>query len=219
MLSEGGVEYRISNIEQRNREQGTRNRRTGNREQGIEEQKNKEQGTRNRRTGNREQGTKETKPKPQIPSRLLGTKLFPPTIIPQENIYQYLSIAAPYIDLVEEMTAKEFLHFHQKFKPLLPSFSLEEIFSIIGLEKSVDKQIRYFSSGMKQRLKLAQAIFSDVPVLLLDEPCTNLDTSGYQLYDELISNYCRHKLVIVSSNEEQEISFCKERISITDYKK
>ena len=139
-------------------------------------------------------------------------------IIDPEKIYQHLSIAAPYLELIEEMTAKEFLHFHHQFKPLLSSVSIDEIISIIGLENAADKQIRYFSSGMKQRIKLAQAIFSDVPVLLLDEPCTNLDSSGYQLYHDLITNYCAHKLILVSSNDAQEMDFCTEKLNILDYK-
>lgn len=136
-----------------------------------------------------------------------------------ENFYQYISIAAPYLELVEEMTAKEFLHFHREFKSLLPGISVEAILNEIGLESSANKQIRYFSSGMKQRLKLAQAVFSDVPVLLLDEPCTNLDKPGYDLYHSLIQKYCRQKLIIVSSNDAHEMDFCTERIQILDYKK
>ncbi len=135
-----------------------------------------------------------------------------------ENIYRHIAIAAPYLELVEEMTAEEFLDFHRSFKPLQPGITVKEIFSIVGLDKSAGKQIRYFSSGMKQRLKLAQAVFSDVPVLLLDEPCTNLDKTGYQLYHDLLSNYCREKLIIIGSNDEQEIDICGERLNIVDYK-
>jgi len=135
-----------------------------------------------------------------------------------ELIYKQLAIAAPYLELIEEMTAKEFLEFHTQFKPLIGTVTIEEILSIIGLEKAVGKQIRYFSSGMKQRVKLAQAIFSDVPLLLLDEPCTNLDATGYALYHSLIKNYCMHKLIIVSSNDEQEFNFCDQVVKIMDYK-
>ncbi len=138
--------------------------------------------------------------------------------IPPENFYTYLSIAAPYVELIEEMTAKEFLHFHQQFKSFMDWVTIDEILFIIGLEKAADKQIRYFSSGMKQRIKLAQAIFSDIPVLLLDEPCTNLDKNGYGLYHSLIETYCKYKLIIVSSNDEHEMDFCAERLTITDYK-
>ena len=135
-----------------------------------------------------------------------------------DEAYQYISIAAPYLELIEEMTVTEFLQFHMQFKDLLAAFTIQEIIAIIGLEKAAHKQIRYYSSGMKQRVKLAQAIFSDVPVVLLDEPCTNLDAEGIALYHELIDDYTINRLVIVSSNDEQEYNFCKERISITEFK-
>ena len=138
--------------------------------------------------------------------------------IDPELYYQHLSIVAPYLELIEEMSAKEFLQFHSAFKPLIPNISINEILSLIGLEKAADKQIRFFSSGMKQRIKLAQAIFSDVTLLLLDEPCTNLDASGYKLYHQLIQNYCQNKLIIVSSNDEHEMDFCQERLHIMDFK-
>ena len=136
-----------------------------------------------------------------------------------DNIFRYVSICAPYLEVVEEMTLKEFLHFHHGFKPFLPELSIEKIISIIGLEKAIHKQIRNYSSGMKQRVRLAQAIFSDVPAILLDEPCTNFDAAGISLYHQLINDYCKNRLVIVSSNDEVEYGFCKERISISDYKK
>lgn len=132
------------------------------------------------------------------------------------EVYNQLSFAAPYLDLIEEMTALELLGFHARFKPLVKS--IPDILEEVSLQKAAHKQIRYFSSGMKQRLKLAQAIFSNVPVLLLDEPLTNLDADGIALYLRLIENYTKEKLVIVSSNDKQEYSFCEEVISITKYK-
>lgn len=137
----------------------------------------------------------------------------------EQEVYQYISVCAPYLEVIEEMTATEFFRFHASFKPLLPSVSINQIIDIIGLSKSADKEIRYYSSGMKQRIKLAQAIFSDVPVLLLDEPCTNLDITGFDLYHSLIDTYCKEKLVVVSSNDINEYDFCGERLSISDYKK
>ena len=86
------------------------------------------------------------------------------------------------------------------------------------LEHASGKQIRYFSSGMKQRVKLAQAIFSNVAVVLLDEPCTNLDSTGIALYQQLIATYCNHRLVIVSSNDEAEYGFCEEKVSMLAFK-
>lgn len=135
-----------------------------------------------------------------------------------ENAFKNLSICAPYLTLIEEMTALEFLAFHESFKSFIPGNTPSTILETIGLSAAANKQIRYYSSGMKQRLKLAQAIFSDVPVLFLDEPCTNLDESGFALYKSLIKDYAAHKLIIVSSNDQAEYDFCEEVIDIKKYK-
>ncbi|MBX3240295.1 MAG: ATP-binding cassette domain-containing protein [Chitinophagaceae bacterium] len=137
---------------------------------------------------------------------------------PADTIYKYVAIAAPYLELVEEMKLQEFLKFHHQFKPLLSGVDISFAIAAVGLEKAAHKQIRFFSSGMKQRVKLAQAIFSDVPVLLLDEPCTNLDAEGIQLYHHLIDRFCQNRLIIVSSNDETEYRFCTEKINMKDFK-
>jgi ABC-type multidrug transport system ATPase subunit len=134
------------------------------------------------------------------------------------NIFQQISLAAPYLELVEEFTTIEQCLFHDKFKPLRKDLSIEQVIEMIGLKSARNKQIRYFSSGMKQRLKLALAIFSECPILLLDEPCSNLDKEGYALYHELVQKYAKHKLIIVGSNDTQEYDFCTKHINLMDYK-
>jgi len=136
-----------------------------------------------------------------------------------DSVYRHVSICAPYLEVVEEMTLKEFLDFHHGFKPFLPGISNDFIITTLGLEKAVNKQIRYYSSGMKQRVKLGQCIFSDTPLVLLDERCTNLDAAGIELYHSLIENYCKDRLVVVSSNDEVEYQFCRSRINMNDFKK
>ena len=135
-----------------------------------------------------------------------------------EEVYRDVSICAPYLEVVEEMTLREFLDFHHGFKPFLKGITTDSIITAIGLEKALNKQIRFYSSGMKQRVKLAQCIFSDTAIVLLDEPCTNLDAAGIELYHSLIAAYCKDRLVVVSSNDEVEYSFCKEKINVGDYK-
>jgi ABC-type multidrug transport system ATPase subunit len=129
-----------------------------------------------------------------------------------EVVYKQLSICAPYLELIEEMTPTEFLSYHASFKPFIKGWNATSIIEEIGLAKAKQKQIRYFSSGMKQRVKLAQAFFSDTPVLLLDEPCTNLDQQGIDLYKQLISSLCSNRLVMISSNDATEYSSCTEFI-------
>jgi ABC-type multidrug transport system ATPase subunit len=135
-----------------------------------------------------------------------------------ETVFQHVSICAPYLEVVEEMTLKEFLDFHQGFKPFLKGMTSDSIIAVLGLEKAAHKQIRDYSSGMKQRVKLAQCILSATAIVLLDEPCTNLDTEGIELYHRLIDQYCKERLVIVSSNDKAEYSFCKQQIQIANYK-
>ena len=129
-----------------------------------------------------------------------------------DDMFRYLSIAAPYQELIEEMTLTEFLYFHKTFKPLVSGVSIKEIIATMHLEDAAGKQIRFYSSGMKQRVKLAQAFFSDTQVLLLDEPCTNLDENGIELYHRLINQYASNRIVIVSSNDIGEYGFCREKI-------
>ena len=139
--------------------------------------------------------------------------------IDSTNIFQYISIAAPYLELVEEFTALEQIAFHQQFKPLQNGLQPVELLEKIGLGNAANKQIRNFSSGMKQRLKLALAIFDQAPILLLDEPCSNLDQEGIQTYHQLMQAHAMHKLIIVASNDPQEYQFCSQQLSLSDFKK
>lgn len=127
-----------------------------------------------------------------------------------------ISIATPYLELIEELTANEFLKFHSAFKPL--KFSFSKVLEDVGLSASANKQIKYFSSGMKQRLKLAQAFLSESECLFLDEPTTNLDAQGIQLYRHLIENHHEGRTIIISSNDINEYSSCREIIKIENYK-
>jgi ABC-type multidrug transport system ATPase subunit len=136
-----------------------------------------------------------------------------------EQAFKSISFCAPYLELIEEMTLVEFLNFHSQFKDFLPGIDEKKIIDRVDLTGAAKKQMRYYSSGMKQRVRLAQAIFSDTAVLLLDEPCSNLDLQGIALYHSLIADYCKNRLVIVSSNDEVEYQFAPDRINILDYKR
>jgi len=136
-----------------------------------------------------------------------------------EKVFKEISFAAPYLDVIEEMTLTEFFTFHEKMKGWLSSMNSNEIIMVSSLKNAAHKQIRYFSSGMKQRVKLAQAIFSDTSVVLLDEPITNLDEEGVSLYHNLVEKYCQSRLLIISSNDKKEYSFCDQIIDIRNFKK
>lgn len=138
--------------------------------------------------------------------------------IAAENMYKHVTICAPYLDLIEEMTLLEFLDFHRQFKALLPGLTSRNIIDRLGLTAAADKQIRFFSSGMKQRVKLAQCILSQSDIVLLDEPCTNLDDAGIQQYHQLVEEFCKERIVIVSSNDPVEYRFTSHTLRLTDYK-
>ena len=135
-----------------------------------------------------------------------------------EDIYQYISFAAPYLDLVEEFTLEETIRFHFQFKDYAEGLDANAVLSLLGLEKSQDKALKYFSSGMKQRTKLALACCTNSPILLLDEPTSNLDEQGITWYLSLIEKFAVNKTVFVGSNQAHEYSFCAHQLKITDYK-
>lgn len=152
--------------------------------------------------------------------------------IDPEDVFRYVSYAAPYIDLIEEFTLAESIGFHQKFKPfqkniientVIESTSqtaiVKNIIDILELPKgSTHKEIRYFSSGMRQRLKIALAVLAQTPIILLDEPTTNLDAQGVIWYNTMVETYCKNKLLVVASNTEHDYHFCTEILDITDFK-
>ncbi|MDH5608791.1 MAG: ABC transporter ATP-binding protein [Cyclobacteriaceae bacterium] len=136
--------------------------------------------------------------------------------IQKETALSQISYAAPYINLIEEMSLKEHLDFHFRFrKNLLP---LTEIARRSGLEKAVNKRVSEFSSGMKQRLKLALAIFSESNLLLLDEPTSNLDEYGIKWYQEEIREILGTKTILIASNQRYEYDFVQQILTITDHR-
>lgn len=137
--------------------------------------------------------------------------------ITQENIFRHIAIAAPYLELPEELTFLELINFQKKFKPL--TVSHEELIELSGLGNAKNKLLKYYSSGMKQRAKLSLAILANAPLLLLDEPATNLDKQGVEWYRQVISEHAKNKLIIVASNHQQEeYYFCTAELEMENFK-
>ena len=111
-------------------------------------------------------------------------------------------------------------HVENTFKPFIKGLNEVEILEYLRLTKESEKPIKYFSSGMKQRLKIGLAILADAPLLLLDEPISNLDKEGVNWFNNLMNEFIKHKTVIIASNNtEQEIEFCETIIDISNFKK
>jgi ABC-type multidrug transport system ATPase subunit len=110
--------------------------------------------------------------------------------------------------------------FHHRFRQFVDGMDTEAVIKATTLSKNRNKPIRYFSSGMKQRVKLALAILSDTPLLLLDEPASNLDLAGIEWYRNLVARHRNDRIVIVCSNSQpQEHDFCGSSILIDNYKR
>lgn len=140
------------------------------------------------------------------------------TLLDQDQVFIHQSMAAPYLELIEEFTLSEIIDFHFRFKKYREGFDKQSLINLLGLKNSEFKALKHFSSGMKQRVKLALAFCSDTELLLLDEPSSNLDQQGLEWYLQLASSQCADRLVIICSNQEQEYSFCRHRINLADYK-
>jgi ABC-type multidrug transport system ATPase subunit len=134
------------------------------------------------------------------------------------EVPQHLAYCAPYLELPEDFTLLELLAFHTRLKPLRPGVSVASLVDIMYLHKARHQAVRTFSSGMKQRLKLGLALYAAAPLLLLDEPTTNLDAQGAAWYLEHVARVRDpSRLVVVSSNVPAEYGFCDAQVRITDF--
>ncbi|HLG33490.1 MAG TPA: ABC transporter ATP-binding protein [Bacteroidia bacterium] len=136
-------------------------------------------------------------------------------LIEEENIFKHVSLAAPYLELIEEYSLEEMVRFHFGFKNVISGLNFNDVIERSELSSSVNKQVKNFSSGMKQRLKLTLAIMSDTPLLLLDEPLSNLDEQGEIWYQQMLKDFSLERTVVVCSNMNvKEYGFCGEKIML-----
>ena len=135
-----------------------------------------------------------------------------------EHVFEHLSIVAPYLELIEEFTLRELIDFHFQFKKYRPGLDRSQLIELMDLKRSEHKAIKHFSSGMKQRVKLALAFCSETEMILLDEPVSNLDQQGLEWYLSLVKEFSTDRILIICSNQIQEYSFCKNHLNVVDYK-
>ena len=135
-----------------------------------------------------------------------------------DNFYKHLVVAAPYLELIEDFTLTEIIEFHVKFKPFTNNLSTNDFIEFIELPKAQNKEVKFFSSGMKQRVKLGLAFWSDCKILMLDEPTSNLDANATDWYLQNVQTYSKNRLLLLCSNQPSEYEFCKNILNIQDYK-
>lgn len=139
-----------------------------------------------------------------------GTVLFEHNgiILNDDAVAKHTSFTAPYLELPEDFTLNELLKFHYNMVEPLPGFNALHVLQSCGLDKHADKYIKAFSSGMKQRVKLILACYTNAPLLLLDEPTTNLDEAGTQWYRQTVQQFLGKKTIVIASNQLVEYDFC-----------
>ncbi len=125
--------------------------------------------------------------------------------IDKELFIKKIIFSAPYQKLVEELTVKEFLIFHYKFRDYIKNPLT--ILSEFGLENFENTQIKNLSSGSEQKLKLLISFNTKADFILLDEPTTNLDRKGITIYTKTIKKYSKDRGIIIATNREKDIVF------------
>ncbi|MEZ0610594.1 ATP-binding cassette domain-containing protein [Fibrella sp. WM1] len=124
-----------------------------------------------------------------------------------EDWYRHMVLAAPYLELIEELTLTELLTFHRRFKPFRQNANVPELIDRMQLSHARHKEIKFYSSGMKQRVKLGLAFFSEAQLVMLDEPTANLDRQGAAWYNEHVLQLPPDVLLLIGSNQPSEYEF------------
>lgn len=120
-----------------------------------------------------------------------------------DHIYKYLSWAGPFTDLYPDLTLEEHVKLHFRFhKCKLPH--PQDLIHLLKLEEHKDKMLRYYSSGMLQRVKVGLALFSQSDILILDEPTSNMDPTNAQWMLNLIEENLGDRIYVLASNMERE---------------
>jgi heme exporter protein A len=134
-----------------------------------------------------------------------------------------IGLLAPYINLYDELTSYENLEFFYKLKINRHKEKgieekIKQLLEKVNLYKKRNDLVKNYSSGMKQRLKIAFAILSDPLILLMDEPGTNLDKDGIGIIYNIAEKQKKNGILIIATNENEDTKLCDKRINIEDYK-
>ncbi|MDR3237184.1 MAG: ABC transporter ATP-binding protein [Spirochaetia bacterium] len=136
----------------------------------------------------------------------LGTE-----IIGENKIRQSMGFCSPELALYENLTGLENLRFAaERAQDVQIARSLDKF----QLKEHENKQVKFYSSGMKQRLKILCAVINRPPVLFLDEPGLALDISGKKLIYNSIESVRNNCVIILATNEADEAKLCGRRIEL-----
>ncbi|CAH1000131.1 ABC transporter ATP-binding protein NatA [Neolewinella maritima] len=124
------------------------------------------------------------------------------------DVYRLVSWTGPYLEIIEELTVAESLAFHFGLKPLLAELTIEGVLDRIELRDYRMRSLQDCSSGMRQRVLLATALYADTPMLLLDEPTVTLDAAAAKWFAGELKRYAPGRLTVVASNDPRDLASC-----------
>ncbi|QDG52491.1 ABC transporter ATP-binding protein [Persicimonas caeni] len=138
-----------------------------------------------------------------------AARMFGEPIWNNSKIFSRVGLVPEQDAFYEEMTGKEFVTYLtrlQGYSPAEADKMADETIELVGMTESKDRPIEEYSKGMRQRIKLAQAISHDPDVLFLDEPLTGTDPVGRHKMIELVNHLGDEgKTVLVSSHVLHEV--------------
>lgn len=131
-----------------------------------------------------------------------GTRLTP------HGRRQAVGLVAPDVALYRPLTALENLRFFVRARGVWASDSeLLNWLERVGLRARAHDPVSSFSTGMVQRLKVLTALVHRPPVLLLDEPGSNLDEAGMEFIRETVREHAKDGIVIIATNDTRELGY------------
>lgn len=128
-------------------------------------------------------------------------------------------MVAPYLNVYDGFSPRENLQFLASARGLDRAHErIGYALDLVQLADRADDLVGTFSSGMLQRVRLACAILSEPPVLLLDEPTATLDTRGIDIVRGIVEEaVARDAVVIVATNEPDEAAACMQQLDVEDF--
>ncbi|WP_059037349.1 ATP-binding cassette domain-containing protein [Bacillus mycoides] len=113
-------------------------------------------------------------------------------------------IEAP--EFLPKLTGYENLFLLSKIKKIISKEQIINSLKLVGLEDHMNKHVGKYSLGMKQRLRIAQAIMENQSILILDEPFNGLDKKGVMEIQQLLLELKKVKTILLTSHNENDIS-------------
>ncbi len=138
------------------------------------------------------------------------------TVIKREDIYAHIGLISPYLELYDELTAKENLDFFAAIKDASENERKEmsKMCSRLKIADKLNVRVKAYSSGMKQRLKYVLALMGAPEILFVDEPGTNLDEEGINIVYDLLRDYKKTGVLVIATNEKQDLILADKRLTI-----